>query len=956
MFKDLMLVIRDYLIRVIKSRMFPIVLILCIAFIALVARLYQLQIIEQADHQQDYIQKTLTTVTLKAARGNIYDRNGVLLAYNELSYSVTLIDNGTYIKNAAKNQMIYELLQLLDQYDTDISISLPISYTEDGGFTITSETQKNRLLRDIYGLSSTSELDDAEGKYPSNLTPLEIIALLKEYFYFDTWTDADGNSMEVSDYDAYRIVNIRWELKENEYKKYQSITIAADVSEECQAAVLEQAANYSGVDVEEDYVRVYPDGEYFAHIIGYTGKASSDELEELQAEDDSYENGDIVGKSGIEAVMEQELSGTKGSQTMYKDSTGNILEIVSVTEPEIGQDVYLTIDHDLQIATYNLLEQTLAGILADKIVNEDIDPDNNADLNISIKEVFYQLFSNNVLSFSDMGEADASDAEASIYTTVSSQMNTVLDFLNQQLTQSDPAAYNSFDEDMQGYMDFAYTYLVEETGLIDESLIDTTNEVYLAWKDGSTSLRAFIYEAILQQWVVTENLGISDKYAESDEIYAYITDELLLDLQEDEVFSSFIIESLINQNLLSGNLICMALYDQDVLDADSATYMALSTASSETVYNFMIDCILSLQITPSQLALDPCTGSTVITDVNTGDVLALVSYPGYDNNLFSGSIDGDYYAQLVADQSNPLFNYATQSRTSPGSTYKMLTAIAALEDGVVTPEEYINCTGIYEKVDNHPKCWIYETTHAGHGLLNLTGALANSCNYYFYEMGYRLSSEENQTYNETLGISRLAYYAQLLGLDSVSGIELNEYAPQISTQYPVASAIGQGTNNYTTVQMAKYVSIIANGGTAYDLTLLDSVRTSDGTIVKSYDSVGTKITEISDETWKLVQEGMRDVITEGTVKTIFADTEVEIAGKTGSAQEDKTRGNHALFVSYAPYDDPEISVTTTIRNGYTSAHTASLANEIYNYYYGYTTLDEILENDALSGNQPNVID
>ena len=202
------------------------------------------------------------------------------------------------------------------------------------------------------------------------------------------------------------------------YRKYESTTIASDVSKETMTDVLENSGNLKGVGIEESTIRVYNDSVYFAPIIGYIGKVWDDELEKLRETNPDYELTDLVGKTGIEASMETELQGKKGSQTMYVDSMGRILEVVKRTEPEAGHDVYLTLDRDLQIGVYHLLEQQLAGIITGKLVNRDLtdsDYQKAANIPIPVKDVYYQLINNNVLDLAAFSAPEASQTEKNIY-------------------------------------------------------------------------------------------------------------------------------------------------------------------------------------------------------------------------------------------------------------------------------------------------------------------------------------------------------------------------------------------------------------------------------------------------------------------------------------------------------------------------------------------------------------
>ena len=187
----------------------------------------------------------------------------------------------------------------------------------------------------------------------------------------------------------------------------------------------------------------------------------------------------------------------------------------------------------------------------------------------------------------------------------------------------------------------------------------------------------------------------------------------------------------------------------------------------------------------------------------------------------------------------------------------------------------------------------------------------------------------------------------MFGLNRPSEIEIPETRPELTTEDPERSAMGQGTNSYSNVQLSRYVAAIANSGTVFDLSLLDKMTDSEGNLIEDYTPKVTGHVDIADSTWDAVHQGMRAVVTDGSVKAIFRDLEVEIAGKTGTAQESKSRGNHAFFISYGPYTNPEICVTVNIPYGYSSSNAAAVAKNIYRFYYGYTDLDSILGNGAL---------
>ena len=338
----------------------------------------------------------------------------------------------------------------------------------------------------------------------------------------------------------------------------------------------------------------------------------------------------------------------------------------------------------------------------------------------------------------------------------------------------------------------------------------------------------------------------------------------------------------------------------------------------------------------------------MITDTKTGEVLALVSYPGYDGNRLANTVDSDYFNSLQQNNARPLYNYATQQRTAPGSTFKMVSATAGLAEHVISTTEQIQDLGVYKNVSNEPECWIYRSSHGSHGLINVSEALRDSCNYFFYEVGYRLSTNNYaMSYNNDAaenGIEKIQKYASLYGLNETTGIEIEESKPQVADSFPVMAAIGQSNNNYSTIQLARYVTAVANSGTVYNYTLLNKVTDSDGNTLKQYEpEIRNTVDVLSDSDWNAIHTGMRMVV-ENTKE--FDGFPIEAAGKTGTAQEDLKRPNHALFVGYAPYDNPEISIATRIANGYTSHNAAEVSKKILAYYFKVEDADSLLNGQA----------
>ena len=952
MFKEILEIILELLKRLVTSRLFLLFVIFTGMFMVLVGRLFNLQIINGEQYLDDYVTTTYRTMTTPGTRGNIYDADGNLLAYNELAYSVTLRDTGAYKNNQSMNLMLYQLIRILDKHGETVASKLEIGFDADGNlvYTSASEAARKRFLRDYYGLTSVDKLDDADGRYPSNITAAELLAQLrsKSRYDLDSLKDKKGNAIVLTDREALQIAHLRYALSLIAYRKYVTVNVADHVSQETVADILEHTADMDGVEIAESTVRVYNDAVYFAPIIGYTGKVQTEQLEQLQEQDPSYDANDIVGRTGVEASMESVLHGQKGVTNMYVDSYGQILKVEDdSTEASAGDDIYLTIRSDLQKGIYHLLEQQLAGVLVSHLVNRDVTEEENRDsskIKISIKDAYYQLVNNNVLSLSHMEGEDASPIERQIYEKYVSSREQILRNIEAQL--DDPAAppLSELPEDMRSYMNYIYTYLASDTvGIIRRELIDSENEQTIAWNEGSISLRDYLYAGISGSWVDTTKLETEHKYSSADNSFQTLKEYIISSIRDDAAFTKRIYRYLVNQDVVTGRELCLALYYQGVLPYEEEQIRLLTEGGADYAFDFLIDKLTKLEITPAQLALDPCTAGCTVVDIKTGKVLAVVTYPSYDNNRMSGSVDAVYFNQLNNDLSRPFYNNATQALKAPGSTFKPITAIAALEEHAVTIDEEIECTGRYTEITNPIRCWIYPGKH---GKLTIAEGIQESCNYFFAELAHRLSTDENGVYSTDTGLKIIQRYAAMFGLDHTSGIEIEENSPSLSDMDPERSAMGQGTHAYTNVQLSRYVTALANRGNVFELSLIDHITSPDGSLVQEYVPEISNHINVAESTWDTVQKGMRNVIALGSVKSIFKDLEVDIAGKTGTAQEN-ARGNHAFFISYGPYANPEISVTVNIPYGYSSAEAAAVAKNVYRLYYGYTDLDYIMNTGAL---------
>lgn len=926
----------EYILSILKSRLFVLGIIVVLLFSVLMIRIFNVQIVNGEYYLENYIQMAEREVLTSGTRGIIYDRNGEVLAYNKLAYAIEIeddISDSSENKDKKLNEIIAETINIITSNGDTLINDFPIilNTNNEFEFSVSSDNERLRFLRDIYGKKSISELDTKKETL-STSTADDVMKYLCGEKMFDI-------SDEYDKAEQIKIAMVRYNLSLNRFQKYISTKIASNVSEETVAAIYEAQAELKGVTVSEETVRVYNDSVYFAHILGYTGTISEDQLAELNSDGGSYISSDVVGKSGIEKEMESYLQGTKGKSTIFVDNTGRILENVSKTDAKAGNDVYLTLDAKLQKAGYTILEQKLAGILYSKIVNYDVTPSEDMKtIPIPVKDVYYQIINNNVVDLNKFGLESASDNEKNIYAKFVAKQSGVINWVYSELTTDTPEALSALPEENNTYLSYIYTKLADTEGIINKKAIDSEDEIYQKWTNETISLREFLLYAISKNWINTSKIFDSSevKYSDTDEIYNKLVEHIYNSLPTDTGFSKKIYYYLIYSGSISGNQACMLLYDQNVLEYDEAAYTALRSGSS--AFEFIREQIKQIKITPAQLALDPCSGSLVVTDTNSGDVLALVTYPSYDNNKLSGSVDAVYWKQLNSDLSLPLYNRATQTRTAPGSTFKMLSAITGLEEGYLTPGRTITDLGEFKKITPSPKCWRYP---GNHGSINVSQALEHSCNYFFYEVGYELSIDEHGGFSSDLGLSKLKKYGVQLGLTTKSGVEIEENEPLFSTDNSVRSAIGQGSNSFANIQLARYVNTVANSGHNYQLTLLNKVIDTDGNLIKQYEPTLTNTTNFSQSTWDAVHYGMRLVITGGTAKGTFNGFQINVAGKSGTAQENKLRSNHSVFVAYAPYENPEIALSVLIPNGESSGYTAEVVRDTIKYYYGLTTDEEL---------------
>ena len=388
--------------------------------------------------------------------------------------------------------------------------------------------------------------------------------------------------------------------------------------------------------------------------------------------------------------------------------------------------------------------------------------------------------------------------------------------------------------------------------------------------------------------------------------------------------------------------------------AGSDVVLTIDANVQEIAEKALEDNIIKISTGGFSSRSDADAGAVVVMNVKTGEILAMASYPDYEPQLFVNGISSEKYEEY--NKNSALFNRAISGTYAPGSIFKMVTAIAGLESGVINTQTKINDTGVYPHA-HKPVCWYYTEYGGGHGMLNVSQAIKHSCNYFFYEVGNRI------------GIDTIEKYAKYFGLGKKTQVELPSEANGVvagQTQAKkenrswylgetLSASIGQSYNNFTPIQMAKYISMLANGGKNIDVSIVKTIIDSDGNQMSKEDkdkyvneklqfntNENTDILNISEENLHAILEGMKGVTSEsgGTAYSTFVGFDVEIAGKTGTAQAgNKTNG---WFAGFAPFDNPEIAVVVVVENVTHGGYTAEVARDIFAEYFGMNA-DEIVE-------------
>ena len=519
--------IKDFLKKFFSSRLFVLAAVFIVFFGIILARIFTLQVVNGKSYQENFSLKIQMKQPINAARGNIYDKNGKLLAYNELAYSISINDSTTYSstkeKNKAVNAELAEILTVLKNNGETLNNDFKIDRKKDGTYSFNvSGSSLNRFRADVFGKGSADDLeyDKETGIDEANATAEQIMEYLMGKDNFGISSKYDGDL-------AYRIVVVRYAMLGNRFARYKEVKIATDVSDKTVAYVNEHMDTLSGISVNEDMIRKYNYSEYFSSIIGYTGPISESEYTALHKKNKDYTQNDTVGKAGLEQYYETYLRGKNGEQKFYIDNVGRISEIISSTDSVAGDDLYLSIDADLQKATYLALQNEIAAIVYSNIKSGEI----------PINDVYTALIGNSVINTEHFSKSKASDTEKSVLSVFKSRQKTTLGKIKQELTSS-PEALNTMSDEVLDEFTYIISMLKDDQVLLKNE-IDTSDSVYQKWKDQKISPKEYLNYCITQHWIDISQLNVDEKYADSTEVYDALCKYILKNIKTDTEFYDY---------------------------------------------------------------------------------------------------------------------------------------------------------------------------------------------------------------------------------------------------------------------------------------------------------------------------------------------------------------------------------------------------------------------------------
>ena len=456
--------------KLLANRLLALIVLIAVLYCVLIGRVFVLQIVEGQSHRQDFTYKVQKTVKTSGTRGNIYDVNGKLLAYNKLVYTVnfqndsafqTLAKQNGTSESYEKNEVIYKVIKILERNGDSFINDIPIEYTGSGKLRFTETGSRlKKFKRDVFGIGSdTSDLSQSEKELRNkqlNATAEEVFQYLRDGTMGSSGT---GKMFDIdkkySKEDALKIMSVRYSAFLSRYSQYMKVTIANEINSKSIAEIKERSSELPGIDIDTKSIRVYNKSEAMAHIIGYTGTVNTDELEtynkgKKEEDKDYYSSDETVGKAGIEKQFEKYLHGDSGSKTLVVNNVGKIVETTKTVKSGTGNNITLSIDSDLQEYVYNLLEKKIAGIVLSKLTSSDSAGNDRENIMIPIKKVYYSFIGNSVIDLEDLNGNDATSYEKKMYKKIQRLEDAAIK-TSKNLVLNEKKAYKDESDEKQAY-------------------------------------------------------------------------------------------------------------------------------------------------------------------------------------------------------------------------------------------------------------------------------------------------------------------------------------------------------------------------------------------------------------------------------------------------------------------------------------------------------------------------
>lgn len=934
----------DHFFELCKSRIFVMLCGIFLLFFILILRLFSLQIIHGEDYDESITASVSKTVNVPAPRGNIYDRNGIPLATNTVAYSVQIDDSITLDLTNYKESLLLQLTEFLWEQgatpmDTlPISASAPYTFSFEGSGKEQKKAEKDwkeslDFPNEMLGASPAESLNYLFEKYHApasytqaqkrayvsysislsdkNIMALTLVQKLVEYG--ETLSD----ELPLARTYPYTLQFNESKTREESWKS--SVGMEDDELSYDSLQTLDYLRDYFGLPegLPTDVVRNAVGIRYSLYLQRYQQYKSVTVATDISEKTLAYveENQDIFPNVLVDTVSLREYpQGQYFSHILgyIRQMTEADYALYKDDMDSEGNPIYSQTDIVGQTGMEKLYERQLNG--TDGKVSIEVD---NQGRRMSV------IDSTEPISGKDIFLTLDSKLQKVAYDTLEAELRKAI---IRNLTFSGKKSVSIID---------MFTAMIKANHISASKIMKSTEGV--------------------QKQIYDRFLAANPDFSKDD---------------EDAVsrVQSYLLDSLSRGSFTTREALLVSM-EQGTLTATEEEKASVQNGIVSPL-TMVLNKLNSGEFSPAATALDPCTGSVFVTKVGTGEVLASVSYPSYDNNELVNNFNNSYYNGLLQDGNTPLVNRPLKQKKAPGSTFKMVTALAGLETGAITTNTYIRDMGIFKDAGKpYARCWLYSNNGGSHGILDVAAALEVSCNYFFYEVAYRMGNAKDGTTEQ--GITTLNEYMAAFGLNTLTGLELDEYAPTMASPYykertvktfnpdattsqtrwtdgdTIRAAIGQSVNSYTPAQITKYVSTLANGGTLYRLHMVSHLQNPDGSLYYRADETIENVTEFQEANLQKVYQGMYQVTSgpRGTLRNSFANFPVMVAAKSGTAEEDKSRSSHTWLVCFAPYKDPQIAITVMIPFGEGSGTPApEVAKAIITEYLG---LDYTPENTNL---------